>query len=419
MKPTRLSERCGVSTAEKSVRLELRRCRRSWRSVYRNDGEKTGRKKTPRKSQEAWRKRARARRAAEARARPPPTQGRARRAAAMDTAEIAEAFRRFQAATPAPKTELQVRQPVHAAGRGGAVGAGDRCRRQQGDAGFVRARRHAGKDGRARRGARARPDQDHRAVSHQGEERGGAVASGWSPSTAGRCRARARRWRRCPASAARPPTWCSTSPSASRPSRSTPTFSASATAPAWPPARIRSRSSRSSKQVVPAQYKRHAHHWLILHGRYTCLARKPLCERCVIADLCKWPGKTVAEVRSGSWRMEGSARQSQSKRSQNASRRRRPAGESGRRLAEGAAPFHRKLQARCRRRHEILARRRRPAGQAAGEAGAHAGAETGGGTHPVRLPAGARSVSEAARRGGLSQIDPQSRGFPARRGPGR
>jgi endonuclease-3 len=45
--------------------------------------------------------------------------------------------------------------------------------------------------------------------------------------------------------------------------------------------------------VVPAEYKRHAHHWLILHGRYTCLARKPLCERCVIADLCKWPGKTA------------------------------------------------------------------------------------------------------------------------------
>jgi endonuclease-3 len=45
--------------------------------------------------------------------------------------------------------------------------------------------------------------------------------------------------------------------------------------------------------VVPAEYKRHAHHWLILHGRYTCLARKPLCEKCIIADLCKWPGKTA------------------------------------------------------------------------------------------------------------------------------
>lgn len=46
-------------------------------------------------------------------------------------------------------------------------------------------------------------------------------------------------------------------------------------------------------EVIPPKYMLHAHHWLILHGRYTCLARKPLCERCIIADLCKWPGKTV------------------------------------------------------------------------------------------------------------------------------
>jgi endonuclease-3 len=46
--------------------------------------------------------------------------------------------------------------------------------------------------------------------------------------------------------------------------------------------------------AVPDRYKLHAHHWLILHGRYTCLARRPLCEKCVIADLCKWPGKTVS-----------------------------------------------------------------------------------------------------------------------------
>jgi endonuclease III len=44
-------------------------------------------------------------------------------------------------------------------------------------------------------------------------------------------------------------------------------------------------------EVVPKKYRRHAHHWLILHGRYTCVARRPLCETCVIADLCKWPGK--------------------------------------------------------------------------------------------------------------------------------
>jgi endonuclease III len=48
------------------------------------------------------------------------------------------------------------------------------------------------------------------------------------------------------------------------------------------------------EEVVPAQYKRHAHHWLILHGRYTCMARKPLCEKCIISDLCQWPGKTIA-----------------------------------------------------------------------------------------------------------------------------
>ncbi len=44
--------------------------------------------------------------------------------------------------------------------------------------------------------------------------------------------------------------------------------------------------------VVPPQYGLHAHHWLILHGRYTCLARKPLCFNCVIADLCLFEPKT-------------------------------------------------------------------------------------------------------------------------------
>ena len=44
--------------------------------------------------------------------------------------------------------------------------------------------------------------------------------------------------------------------------------------------------------VVPSDFIRHAHHWLILHGRYTCLARKPLCPTCLVADLCRWPDKT-------------------------------------------------------------------------------------------------------------------------------
>ena len=42
---------------------------------------------------------------------------------------------------------------------------------------------------------------------------------------------------------------------------------------------------------VPARFKLHAHHWLILHGRYICKARKPDCGRCLIADLCRYKGK--------------------------------------------------------------------------------------------------------------------------------
>jgi endonuclease-3 len=45
-------------------------------------------------------------------------------------------------------------------------------------------------------------------------------------------------------------------------------------------------------KVIPEQYLRHAHHWLILHGRYVCKARKPDCAACVIADLCKSDEKT-------------------------------------------------------------------------------------------------------------------------------
>jgi endonuclease-3 len=52
---------------------------------------------------------------------------------------------------------------------------------------------------------------------------------------------------------------------------------------------------RILEEVVPPQYKRHAHHWLILHGRYVCVARKPLCEACIINDLCHWPAKTVLQ----------------------------------------------------------------------------------------------------------------------------
>ena len=45
-------------------------------------------------------------------------------------------------------------------------------------------------------------------------------------------------------------------------------------------------------RIIPDPYLYHAHHWLILHGRYCCKARRPECEHCVIADLCKAPEKT-------------------------------------------------------------------------------------------------------------------------------
>jgi len=47
-------------------------------------------------------------------------------------------------------------------------------------------------------------------------------------------------------------------------------------------------------KYTPDEFKRNAHHWLILHGRYVCKARKPECWRCLIADLCEFPEKTPA-----------------------------------------------------------------------------------------------------------------------------
>lgn len=50
---------------------------------------------------------------------------------------------------------------------------------------------------------------------------------------------------------------------------------------------------RKLTKVVPEEFKKDAHHWLILHGRYTCIARKPRCGACVIEDLCEYPHKTA------------------------------------------------------------------------------------------------------------------------------
>ena len=47
-------------------------------------------------------------------------------------------------------------------------------------------------------------------------------------------------------------------------------------------------------RVTPDEFKYNAHHWLILHGRYVCKARKPACPTCLITDLCEYREKTTA-----------------------------------------------------------------------------------------------------------------------------
>lgn len=50
---------------------------------------------------------------------------------------------------------------------------------------------------------------------------------------------------------------------------------------------------RAIEDHIPAEFQHHAHHWMILHGRYICKARKPVCANCIIADLCESEDKTI------------------------------------------------------------------------------------------------------------------------------
>ncbi len=59
------------------------------------------------------------------------------------------------------------------------------------------------------------------------------------------------------------------------------------------PGRTPEEVERRLEAIIPEAWKRHSHHWLILHGRYVCKARKPDCAHCLIADLCKSPEKTA------------------------------------------------------------------------------------------------------------------------------
>ena len=53
------------------------------------------------------------------------------------------------------------------------------------------------------------------------------------------------------------------------------------------------------ERIVPEPFRLHAHHWLILHGRYICKARRPECWRCPVVDLCRFPDKTPAPTGAG------------------------------------------------------------------------------------------------------------------------
>jgi endonuclease-3 len=68
------------------------------------------------------------------------------------------------------------------------------------------------------------------------------------------------------------------------------------------------------EKIVPEEFRLHAHHWLILHGRYTCIARKPLCPDCVVADLCHFKDKTLPPADVKTTRAKPRVRSSASRR---------------------------------------------------------------------------------------------------------
>ena len=73
--------------------------------------------------------------------------------------------------------------------------------------------------------------------------------------------------------------------------QSTPISFVSVTAQKWHRAKNPDQVEKQLEKVVPAEFAMNAHHWLILHGRYTCKARTPECTTCIVEDLCNFDGK--------------------------------------------------------------------------------------------------------------------------------
>ena len=107
---------------------------------------------------------------------PPKTERPSRRKAKASPERVAEIFRALCRSQPRAQGRAGIRQSLHPAGRGRAVGPGHRRRRQQGHARPVQGGRHAQEDAGAGRGRGARAHQDHRPLPHQGQERHRPVA---------------------------------------------------------------------------------------------------------------------------------------------------------------------------------------------------------------------------------------------------
>ncbi len=147
-----------------------------------------------------------------------------------------------------------IREPLHAAGGRGAVGAGHRRRRQQGDARACSRRptrpRRWWRSAWTRCRSASRPSGS---IATRPRTSSRCRRSCW-PSTAARCRRSAKRWKRCRAWAARPPTWCSTSRSASRRWPSTRTCSASRTGSTSPTGKTPLDVELGLLKVIPEKY---------------------------------------------------------------------------------------------------------------------------------------------------------------------
>ena len=193
---------------------------------------------------------------------------------------------------PGRRQRTRLHRPVHAAGRRRALGADDRRRRQPATATLFA----AAPDPAAMAALGAEGIAPHIKTlglwQAQGEERRRAVApvagAAWRRGAGRPRRARSAarrrpqdRQRRAQRRLRRRPPW-----------RSTRTCSASATAPASRRARRCARSRTGWSGASRAPMLRPAHHWLILHGRYVCKARRPECWRCVAAAPCRFPDKT-------------------------------------------------------------------------------------------------------------------------------